>query len=403
MVVTWTLGVLTALLAVVTVWRIVREPRRALNGLFLIATLFTLWVTLISRALWRDPDTDVADLLTFGVIGLGLLTIALTGVYLLVNGAVVVVREGLGISTLVPAVFGVALLGVIGALVIGLNIIGHGPGDHPLLGEVFVFLVAPLCAVPVVMFLVELAAFTVYAVLYGRITRPRRADAVVVLGAGLRGEEPTPLLAARVDRGIAVWRRLHDAGQDAVLVLSGGQGADEVVSEAEAMARYAAKAGVPTDAMLLEDRSTTTEENLANTRDLLADRGVTDARLVVVTSNYHALRAAVLTEQLGLRAQVVGARTASYFVPAGFLREFVAVVNLYRRPNVVVWAVLSGLVAVVFTAGIVVSNLETAPETVDAAGPGPGPTVAVSGTVAGWTGVDAVGEVGSQVIFPPAG
>lgn len=93
------------------------------------------------------------------------------------------------------------------------------------------------------------------------------------------------------------------------------------------MARYNERAGVPREQMVLEDRSTTTAENLENTRELLGQ----DARLVVVTSNYHVLRAAELTERLGLNARVVGAKTASYFIPAGFLREFVAVVVMRRR------------------------------------------------------------------------
>ena len=45
---------------------------------------------------------------------------------------------------------------------------------------------------------------------------------MIVLGAGLNGTEPTPLLAARVDHGIAVLRRLRDAGEEVTLVLSGG-------------------------------------------------------------------------------------------------------------------------------------------------------------------------------------
>lgn len=361
----WILGVLTALLAVWTVVRIVREPRRVRNGLFLVATLFFLWFTVVVRELQDDPESPTAVLLVYGALALGVLAVAVVGVLLLLNGAVVVRREGLGVSTLVPAVFGTALLGTVAALVIGLYLIGDS-GRHPLLSQILLFVIAPVGGFTVAMFLVELVAFTVYALLYSRITRPRHADAVVVLGAGLRGTEPTPLLAARIDRGVAMLRELRDAGSDAVLVLSGGQGADEVVSEAEAMARYAERAGVPRERMVLEDRSTTTEENLRNSRALLASRGAEDARMVVVTSNYHALRAAQLTEQLGLDAEVVGARTASWFVPAGFLREFVAVVAMYRRANVRVWTVCTVLWLLFVGVVFLLSALQSDPGTVDA-------------------------------------
>lgn len=59
----WILGVLTALLAVWTVVRIVREPRRVRNGLFLVATLFFLWFTVVVRELQDDPESPTAVLL----------------------------------------------------------------------------------------------------------------------------------------------------------------------------------------------------------------------------------------------------------------------------------------------------------------------------------------------------
>ncbi|MGO1950529.1 MAG: YdcF family protein [Mycobacteriaceae bacterium] len=340
-------GVLTALLAVLTVWRIIKEPRRTLNGLLIVATLVSLWITLVSQG------TDSA-LLFYGVIVVGILVIIAAGVFLLFNGVVVVRREGLRVSTLVPAVFGIALLGVIVGIVVAALAVGRGPGEnHPWLGETLVFVVLPLCAVPVLMFLAQLVAFTIYSRLYQRIGRTTRADAVVVLGAGLNGEDVTPLLGARVDRGIEALRDLQDAGRDPVLVLSGGQGPDEVIPEAEAMARYAVTQGVDESLIIREDTSTTTEENLVNSRELLGP----DARMLVVTSNYHAMRAASLTEQLGIEASVVGAKTASYFVPAGFLREFVAVVGHYRRQNLIVWSVISGLWLLLFGTLILVANL----------------------------------------------
>jgi uncharacterized SAM-binding protein YcdF (DUF218 family) len=358
---TWILGGVTALLAVWTVWSIIREPRHSRNGLLIVATVFLVWVTAVVSELQSDPDGETATLLVAGVLVLGVLAVLATGIYLLINGAVVVRREGFGTATLVPAVFGLALLGTIVGLFFGLYLLGRGPAENRAAAEILLFVVTPLGALTVGMILVQLVAFTVYAVLYGRITRPRHADAVVVLGAGLNGTEPTPLLAARVDRGIAMLRELQDAGEEVTLVLSGGQGADEEIAEAEAMARYAEKAGVPREQMVLEDRSTTTEENLRNTRDLLGK----DARLVVVTSNYHALRAAELTEHLGLDARVVGARTASYFVPAGFLREFVAVIAMRRRWNLRVWVVLAALWLVFIGVLFILSNMQQ--EVVDAA------------------------------------
>ncbi|HCT14510.1 YdcF family protein [Corynebacterium nuruki] len=351
----WIFGTVTVLLAVLTVWRIVREPRRVLHGLLLVATLVSLWLTLLAATWDGDGAGDAPALLFYGTIVVGLLLILGTGLFLIVNGLIVVHREGLGLSTLVPAVFGLLLVGIIVGLVTVVLFVGRGSDGHPWLGDLLVLVVLPLCAVPVGMLLVNLVGFILYSVLYGRIGRTTGADAVIVLGAGLDGDTVTPLLAARVDRGIRAWRDLAASGRSPLLVLSGGQGADEVVPEAVAMAGYAADRGMPREAMVLEDASTTTQENLVNSRELLAGRGAT-GRVVVVTSNYHAMRAASLTEELGIPATVVGARTASYFVPAGFLREFVAVVNRYRRRLLIVWLSLSALWLLLAGALLVIAN-----------------------------------------------
>ncbi|HIW92581.1 MAG TPA: YdcF family protein [Candidatus Corynebacterium avicola] len=352
---TWILGAFTLLVAAFTVWSIIREPRRVRNGLLILTTVFLVWVTAIVSEMQNDPEGEATTILVFGVLFLGVLAVLAIGIYLLINGAMVIRREGFGMSTLVPTVFGLALVGTVAGLYLGLRILTEGPADNVLLAQFLLLVVTPLGSLTMGMILIQLLAFTVYAFIYGRITRPRHADAVVVLGAGLNGTEPTPLLAARVDHGISVLRSLQKAGEDVVLVLSGGQGADEEISEAESMARYAERAGVPREQMVLEDRSTTTEENLQFTRDLVGQ----DARFVVVTSNYHALRAAALTEQLDLDARVVGAKTASYFIPAGFLREFVAMVVIRRRQNVRVWVILASVWMLLAGALFVASNLQS--------------------------------------------
>ena len=107
------------------------------------------------------------------------------------------------------------------------------------------------------------------------------------------------------------------------------------------MARYAADAGIPEDRIVREDTSTTTEENLRNTVAILHQRGIASSSLAVVTSNFHVLRAASLTRRIGVRAQVVGAHTAAYYLPAGFLREFVATLVHYRKWNTIVWTAIT--------------------------------------------------------------
>ena len=101
-------------------------------------------------------------------------------------------------------------------------------------------------------------------------------------------------------------------GKTGVFVASGGQGSDEVVSEAESMRRYLTESRhVPADAVLMEDRSTTTMENLRFSKEIMDARsGVQSVpgrrglayRCALVTSDYHVFRASEYAHHIGLKA-----------------------------------------------------------------------------------------------------
>jgi uncharacterized SAM-binding protein YcdF (DUF218 family) len=177
-------------------------------------------------------------------------------------------------------------------------------------------------------------------VVYGRLRSRRPVDFVVVLGSGLLGgKNVPPLLAGRLDRG----RRLLDAetakGHSPLLVTSGGQGPGEEVPEAHAMADYLVDRGVPRDRILLEDRSRTTRENLTYSAELMRERHP-GYRCVVVTNNFHVMRAALIARKAKVDGQVVGAPTAWYFWPSATLREFAAILVDHRILNSAVCAVI---------------------------------------------------------------
>lgn len=204
--------------------------------------------------------------------------------------------------------------------------------------------------VPMGMILVQLVGFTAYAILYSRLGNARAADFIVDQGTGLNGEDLTPLLRSRVDKGIEFYQQLRSEGLAPMLVLSGGQGPDEVISEAEAMARYALTHGVDEEYIIHEDRSTKTEENVRFVAQLLTERlgdRITPKtqKIVFVTSDYHVPRTAALTRKLGVPGSVIGARTALYYVPAGFLREFVATLKQFAKANVITWLCITALIA----------------------------------------------------------
>ncbi|MDR1060599.1 MAG: YdcF family protein [Clostridiales bacterium] len=178
---------------------------------------------------------------------------------------------------------------------------------------------------------------------------PLSQDYVVVLGCGLTGGKVSPMLARRVDRGIAFCRRQAERGGAGAgggaappkLVLSGGRGPDEPVSEAEAMRDYAIGQGVPGEAILLEAESRTTRQNMEYSKRIMdGDAGGRPYSCIYATSGYHVLRAGVYARKAGLRAGGIGARTAPYYLPNALLREYIAYIVMYRKLNIAMGAAL---------------------------------------------------------------
>ncbi|WP_291797775.1 ElyC/SanA/YdcF family protein [Brevibacterium sp.] len=309
------------------------EPRRLRNAaVFLLTCYFAVSAVLELIALLLP---GAAGFLVLGVLFLFPLSVLVLSGVLIRNGMRMFRREGRSLGNSLSLLAGIGLLAAPAvAIPLALTLSPLG-----IAGAMLLFLV---CAHLGTAFLV----FLTFARLYAR-RRPRpEPDAVVVLGSRLiRGEVP-PLLRARLDRGRFEFEQQLAAGAAPLyLVPSGGQGQDEPRPEGEAMAEYLRDSGVPAGAVLAEDRARTTEENLLFSRRLVDERnadgqdaggrqGPAGGHLLVVTNGYHVPRTALLSRAVGIDADAVGARTARYFVPSAFLREFVAVANMHRRLHV---------------------------------------------------------------------
>ncbi len=123
---------------------------------------------------------------------------------------------------------------------------------------------------------------------------PRRADAILVLGAAQYNGHPSPVLKARLDHGIALYR----AGWAPRLLLTGGVGRHDTLSEAEVGRRYARAAGVPEGAILVERRGVTSAQSVVDAAALLRALGL--RRVLLVSDPFHMLRAELLALRAGL-------------------------------------------------------------------------------------------------------
>lgn len=145
---------------------------------------------------------------------------------------------------------------------------------------------------------VLLLGFSLFTVLETMVVRGSFADesdapvsAVIVLGAGVNGETPSLTLRTRIDAA-AAYLEEHP---DVPVVLSGGQGPGEAITEAECMRRALVRRGVDESRLYPEERSTSTQENLRYSRAILEELGVDPAqRVAIVTSDFHLCRARLM-------------------------------------------------------------------------------------------------------------
>ncbi len=151
-------------------------------------------------------------------------------------------------------------------------------------------------------------------------------DCVVVLGCQVKGETPSSMLCDRLNAAL----KLLQSSDKPFCVVSGGQGKDENISEAEAMQRYLLENGVLEERIILETRSESTEENLRFTAELLQQRGF-DGKVTIVTNEYHQYRAHILAARAGIDASHYSARTSPRLIPNSWAREWAALAVTFLK------------------------------------------------------------------------
>lgn len=147
------------------------------------------------------------------------------------------------------------------------------------------------------------------------------ADALIVLGCGIHGERVSLTLSYRLDRAI----EYLNENPNTLVVVSGGQGSGEDISEAEAMRRYLEAHGIAAERIIKEDKSTSTEENFIFSREILEGLFPNGAKYAFVTTNFHVMRAELVAKKLGFEVNGFGAKDVYYTAPNNYMREALAV------------------------------------------------------------------------------
>lgn len=157
---------------------------------------------------------------------------------------------------------------------------------------------------------------------------PAETEYVIVLGAGVNGSEPSLILHDRLVKA-QQWLTDHP---DSKAILSGGQGADEDLSEAMCMYLWLTERGIAGERLIREEQSTSTQENFQYSAAILQEHngGELPEQVAVISNEFHLYRAAYWAERAGLQMVGVPAKTSLPVLRVNyFLREAAAVARLW--------------------------------------------------------------------------
>lgn len=169
------------------------------------------------------------------------------------------------------------------------------------------------------------AAFLTFNMIRACLNRPEKPNMVVVLGCQLWGEDPSPMLKKRLDIAYDLLVKYPDIP----VVVTGGQGDDEVISEGEGMKRYLVKRGISEDRIIVEDQSTSTFENIKNAFEITDSMGLS-RDITIATSEFHVYRASLMARSQGAgEVTSAASMTDINLIPAYWVREWLGISHFW--------------------------------------------------------------------------
>lgn len=332
--------IITLLLLVALSLSLWWDNRSLLNPVLLL--LFLLFAYFSLASLFYNTGLTVGNdiLLILGFV-VTPFVIFLSGFFLIYNGIVLLGREGKSKANFLSLGMGISILAFFAMLYF--RLLNY---DGLFYNNVWLNLLYILFFFSYFLFVFAFVSFMLYSFLYLFIPKRKHYDFIIIHGAGLlNGETVTPLLKKRIDKAVEAFHRLGKP--EIKLIASGGQGADEKISEAQAIANYLlAETDIPQDNILLEDQSRTTYENLLFSKKL-GESLVAQPHFLFVTNDYHVFRTSVYARNIRMKGDGLGCSTASYYIPSAFIREYIAVCVRLK------W--VFGLVYLFFLAALIIS------------------------------------------------
>lgn len=289
-------------------------------GLMTLTASFIAFLQLLLKIADQGEKAEVLVLLC--VYGLIPLIFVMFCSWLVYNSTIMRTREGKSFTAKLSLLLGLNIIIVIPLFLFIMAGLFRLPGF-------LIFITIFICVVDIV-FTFTFIGYLFCSFLYQVIPVRKTVNYIIILGAGVRSEEVTPLLRSRLDKAIEYQNKQTEK---ITFVVSGGQGDDEPVSEAFAMRKYLLSRGIPNEQIIFEDKSTTTFENMLFSNEKIKEHWNNENEEPVIlfsTSNYHVLRGAMYARKANIKAEGIGAPVALYFLPAALIREFIALLVKYK-------------------------------------------------------------------------
>lgn len=160
-----------------------------------------------------------------------------------------------------------------------------------------------------------------YKILTNMNILPQEETTVVVLGCRVKNKKPSLALKERLDK---TYQYLNE-NPKLQCILSGGQGANEEISEAKCMYQYLVSKGIDPHRLYQEDKSTSTRENILFSYQLIKKENLPKA-ITIITNEFHEYRAQTIARRLNIKSYAISAHTAWWLFPTYFVREIFGIV-----------------------------------------------------------------------------
>ncbi len=307
-----------------------KDRSRLINGFVFLMLCGCVYLTLLTiiqqtRNIPLQIFVFAVTVILILIVIFGALLITVIALY---NGIVLIRREGFKLTNLLSLLMGLGI--ILLSYLDGIYLVRYS-------GERVLDLIFINGNALVLYFFVCFALFIVSSFIYLIYIPIKPQDYIIVLGAGLiDGERVTPILAGRIDRALKVYFKQVKKRKAPILIMSGGQGKNEKISEAAAMMDYALENGVAAEDIILENESKNTYENLLFSKQIIESKegSLKKLRILFCTTNYHVFRASIYASQLHFNVHGIGSKTKFYFAYNAMLREFIALLVINKKFHV---------------------------------------------------------------------